>query len=215
MRSFSYYLCASAAFRCRNTNNYTITSNNSSAPLRGALRSISTSLRAAPCRGASLRRAVATAPLRAAPRHQHHLPQQHHIVRHWRHHHHLPQRHFAQRCGISTIFSSSTTSCGTGGIIITFHSATSCGAATPPSPSAAPLHAALWCQLHCMAHHFVRHHFTGTRGIHATSCGACGINTTTCRTTQRFHHFSTVVCSTFPSYFDTDALYICTGGSTP
>ena len=156
-----------------------------------------------------------TAPLRAALRHQHHLQQQHHIVRHWRHHHHLPQRRFAQRCGISTIFSSSTTSCGTGGIIITFHSATSCGAATPPSPSAAPLHAALWCQLHCMAHHFVRHHFTGTRGIHATSCGACGINTTTCRTTQRFHHFSTVVCSTFPSYFDTDALYICIGGSTP
>ena len=154
MRSFSYYLCASAAFRCRNTN----TSNNTSAPLCGALRSMITSLRAAPCRGASLRRAVATAPLRAALRHQHHLP----------------QRHFAQRCGISTIFSSSTTSCGTGGIIITFYSATSCGAATPPSPSAAPLHAALWCQLHCMAHHFVRHHFTGTRGIHATSCGIYG-----------------------------------------
>ena len=178
MRSFSYYLCASAAFRCRNTNNYT------SAPLHGALRSISTSLRAAPCRGASLRRAVATAPLRAALRHQHHLPQQHHIVRHWRHHHHLPQRHFVRRW-------------------------------TPPSPSAAPLHAALWCQLHCMAHHFVRHHFTGTRGVHATSCCACGINITACRTTQRFHHFSTVVRSTFASYFDTDALYICTGGSTP
>ena len=208
MRSFSYYLCASAAFRCRNTNNYTITSNNSSAPLHGALRSISTSLRAAPCRGASLRRAVATAPLRAAPRHQHHLPQQHHIVRHWRHHHHLPQRHFAQRCGISAIFSSSTTSCGTGGIIITFHSATSCGAGRRHHP---------------LQHHCMQHCGASSTVWRTTSCGTTSqglvasmpprvapVASTPLRVeplnvstifrqwcVQRFHHTLTLMHSTF------------------